>query len=78
MCITLKLGRRSRGLETTKNWKSGDTCIWEGIYGTVTLIVGDRALIEFDGYRQTTVPLSELDRPPRMPEYPLANRGSHR
>ena len=53
-----------------ETWKVGETCIWQGIYGTISIIFQGgqgRALVEFDGYDRVAIPLDQLTRPPRLP-----------
>ena len=45
-------------------WKSGETCVWRGVYGTISILFQGAALVEFDGYDRLTIPLDQLTRPP--------------
>ena len=51
------------------SWKVGETCIYRGIYGTVSLLMGQSAQVKFDDYRRDTSPLAELTRPPGLTQY---------
>ena len=56
------------------SWKVGETCIHHGIYGTVSLLMGQSAQVEFDDYRRGTSPLAELTRPPGLTRYQPTGR----
>ena len=45
-------------------WKAGETCVWRGIYGTISILFQGAALVEFDGYDRVAIPLDQLTRPP--------------
>ena len=45
-------------------WKAGETCIYRGIYGTISILFQGAALVEFDGYDRVTIPLEQLTRSP--------------
>ena len=45
-------------------WKAGKTCIYRGIYGTISILFQGAALVEFDGYDRVTIPLEQLTRSP--------------
>ena len=47
-------------------WKAGETCIYRGIYGTISILFQGAALVEFDGYDRVTIPLNELTRSPHV------------
>ena len=47
-------------------WKAGETCIYRGIYGTISILFQNAALVEFDGYDQRTIPPDELTRSPHV------------
>ena len=47
-------------------WKAGETCIYRGIYGTISILFQGSALVEFDGYDRRTIPLDELTRSPHV------------
>ena len=49
--------------------ESGETWIYRGIHGTVSLLMGQSAQIEFDDYRRAKAPLAELTRPPGLTLY---------
>ena len=56
------------------SWKVGETCIYRGIYGTVSLLMGQSAQVECDDYRRVMVPLAELTRPPGLTRYQPTGR----
>ena len=47
-------------------WKAGETCIYRGIYGTISILFQAAALVEFDGYDRVTIPLDQLTRSPHV------------
>ena len=47
-------------------WKARETCIYRGIYGTISILFQGSALVEFDGFDQRTIPLNELTRSPHV------------
>ena len=47
-------------------WKSGETCVWRGVYGTISILFQGAALVEFDGYDRVTIPLDQLTRSPHV------------
>ena len=47
-------------------WKAGETCIWRGTYGTISILFQGAALVEFDGYDRVTIPLDQLTRSPHV------------
>ena len=48
-------------------WKSGDSCVWRGKFGTIRLIQRSSAYVDFDDNNAHSVPLADLEVPDRAP-----------
>ena len=59
------------GLEV---WKAGETCIWRGVYGTISILFQGAALVEFDGYDRVTIPLDQLTGSPHVAAHRATGR----
>ena len=50
-----------------KRWKSGDSCLWRGHFGIVTIVNQEMGWVTFDNNERGVITLAQLSRPTRLP-----------